>query len=549
MVSKFFHIFPLQKITALKPFKGLAILGVVTFLIGFILLLSLSGRHQNFLYGVKAYDRWSTVSSDTLLQKARMLGKSGEKIDTAVTLFTITANRYYEHGMNAGDAMNAVKALNGLGCLFSLYYNENQIALGYYSEALRLAEKYGFKEQLVFICHNMGNAFTYSGDINSFLFYSRQAQDYYRQSFHHAVDIRSWEIALVEYTCLMGSILSEGNYADAAEDIHYFKQIEWPDSILGYSYAYTLTEGTALMNKGQKEAALALFSRLLSYSHKSDIPHEELFNECVLIGLAHIYHQMGDKERLAACLRTMQTTSHDEVDVNLKLYALRYRYLLCRQSGDKAQANDVKMKYIQLNDSSMIRGRKLFDSQRAYYVQLDNISTLARTQRHGPKTSAMVALALMALGLGGLCVAWWRKHAVQVSKSEKYVGSRLTSEEKKLLAVKIKEVLAQNEIIKDPDFTIRELAERIGARHQYVSQVVNEVYGRNFKTLLTERRVKLACQIIEDNPSGDVIKIEFLAASVGFKSRSSFTMAFKKIMKVSPSKYQQQTAGIRVSHD
>lgn len=548
MVNKPFHIFPLQVKPALKSSTGLFILAVLACLIGLVLLLPSPVRHQATLYDVKAYDRWSDVPSDTLLQKARILGRSGEKIDSAVTFFAIAANRYYEQGMKTADAMTAVKALNGLGCLFSLYYNENQIALGYHSEALRLAEKYGFREQMVYICHNMGNAFTYSGDINSFQFYSHQAQDYYRQSFHHAVDIKSWEIALVEYACLMGSILSEGNFSDAAEDIRRFKQLKWPRSIPGYSYAYALTEGTALMNKGQRVAALAQFSRLPAYSHTSGIPHEALFNECALIGLARLYHQMGDRERLAACLRTMQKTAHDEVDVNLKLYALRYRYLLCKQSGDKAQANAVKMEYIQLNDSDLSRGRKLFDSQRGYYAQLDNISTLARTQHHGLKTRAVVGLLLMALGLGLLCVALWRKRAAHASKGEKYVGSRLTSEEKKRLAVEIEEVLARKEILKDPDFTIRDLADRIDARHQYVSQVVNEVYGKNFKTLLTERRVELACRMMEDSPTGEVLKIEFLAASVGFKSRSSFTMAFKKIMKTSPSEYQQQTAGPKTNH-
>ena len=297
-----------------------------------------------------------------------------------------------------------------------------------------MAEKYGFKEQMIYICHNMGNAFTYSGDINSFRFYSLQAQDYYRQSFHQAVDIGSWEVGLTEYACLMGSILSEGNFADAAEDIQRFKQLKWPDSIPGYSYARALTEGTALMNKGRRVAALAQFSRLPAYSHTSGIPHEGLFKECALIGLARLYHQMGDKEQLEACLRTMQRTAHDEVDVNLKLYALRYRYLLCKQTGDKAQANAVKMEYIQISDSDLSRGRKLFDSQRGYYAQLDNISTLARTQHHGPKANTVVALLLMAFGLGVLCVVLWRKRTTPASKSEKYAGSRLTPEEKKLLA-------------------------------------------------------------------------------------------------------------------
>lgn len=533
----------------LSDFMGLFILAVLACVIGLALLLPLSDPQQRAQYGVKAYDRWSEVPSDTLLQKARVLGRSEEKIDTAVTLFTITANRYYEQGMKTADAMSAVKALNGLGCLFSLYYNENQIALGYFSEGLRLAEKYGFREQMVYICHNMGNSFTYSGDINSFQFYSRQAQDYYRQSFHYAVGIQSWEIVLVEYSCLMGSILSEGNFSDAAKDIQYFKQLKWPGSIPGYSYANTLTEGTALMNKGRREAALVKFSLLPAYSHSSGIPHEQLFNECALIGLARLYHQMGDKEQLAACLHTMQKTAHDEMDVNLRLYALRYRYLLCKQSGDMAQANVVRVEYIQLNDSDFSRRRKLFDSQRGYYAQLDNISTLARTQHRGLKAKTVVALVLIALGLGLLCVALWRKRSARFSKSGKYVGSRLSSEKKEQLAIRIEDVLARKEIITDPDFTIRDLADHIDARYQYVSQVVNEVYGKNFKTLLTERRVMLACRMMDDCPAGEVLKIEFLAASVGFKSRSSFTMAFKKMMKVSPSEYQQQTAKRKQLHD
>lgn len=451
--------------------------------------------------------------------------------------------------MKSADALNAVKALNGLGSLFSLYYNENQIALGYFSEALGIADKYDFKEQMIYICHNMGNSFTYSGDINSFQFYSRQAQDYYRQSFHHAVDVQSWDLALVEYACLMGSILSEGNFADAANDIRYFNRLKWPDSIPGYSYVHAITVGTALMNKGQTEAALAQFSRLPDYSRTSGIPHSTLFNECALIGLARLYHQVGNKEQLASCLRIMEQTAHDEVEVNLKLYALRYQYLLCRQSGNMAEADAVKMRYIQVSDSDMSRGRKLFDSQRSYYAQLDDIGTRARTQHHGVSAGTILALLMMMSGLGIMVFAFWRKRSAGAStKSEKYVGSRLTSDEKRQLAAKIEEVMGKKEIIADPEFTIGDLAVWIGARQQYVSQVVNEVYGKNFKTLLTERRVRLACDMIKDNTTGDGLKIEFLAASVGFKSRSSFTMAFKKIMNASPSEYQQQVAN-SANHD
>ena len=65
-------------------------------------------------------------------------------------------------------------------------------------------------------------------------------------------------------------------------------------------------------------------------------------------------------------------------------------------------------------------------------------------------------------------------------------------EKKQKLLGLINEVLNNVSSISDPDFSLQKLAEAVGSNTKYVSQVINEYYNKNFKTLLNEYRLREA---------------------------------------------------------
>lgn len=89
----------------------------------------------------------------------------------------------------------------------------------------------------------------------------------------------------------------------------------------------------------------------------------------------------------------------------------------------------------------------------------------------------------------------------------------------------------------NPDFQLPDLAEAVGSNTAYVSRAINST-GKNFKTLLMERRVREACRLLDDPAYKDNFSIEGIARQSGFKSRSTFSTAFKNVVGLSPSEYR-----------
>lgn len=104
---------------------------------------------------------------------------------------------------------------------------------------------------------------------------------------------------------------------------------------------------------------------------------------------------------------------------------------------------------------------------------------------------------------------------------------------------KIEQVLSDNGVISDPKFSLHQLSDAVGYSYKMVSQVMNESLGKNFKTLLNEHRIKEACSRLVDGENYGGYTIEHIAQSVGFVSRSNFSVAFKSVVGITPSEFQR----------
>ena len=78
----------------------------------------------------------------------------------------------------------------------------------------------------------------------------------------------------------------------------------------------------------------------------------------------------------------------------------------------------------------------------------------------------------------------------------------------------------------------------INSNTSYVSSVINDAYGKNFKTLLNERRINEAAKWLTDENYQNQT-IQAIYESVGYRNSVSFLRAFKKIYGMKPSEYQK----------
>ncbi len=74
---------------------------------------------------------------------------------------------------------------------------------------------------------------------------------------------------------------------------------------------------------------------------------------------------------------------------------------------------------------------------------------------------------------------------------------------------------------------------------KYVSAVINESYSKNFKTFLAEYRIRYASKLLTDSEHYGHLTLAAIGAAVGYSSQNNFTLAFKKIIGVTPSVYKR----------
>lgn len=120
----------------------------------------------------------------------------------------------------------------------------------------------------------------------------------------------------------------------------------------------------------------------------------------------------------------------------------------------------------------------------------------------------------------------------------KYNSSKLDRDTMTRIASAIYKAMEEDRIFCKPDFSLDQLSEVIGSNTTYVSQTINETYGKNFSSFVNEYRINLAKERLSD-PAFARFTIKSIGEGIGFKSHSSFCTVFHKSTGLSPSVYQK----------
>ncbi len=121
---------------------------------------------------------------------------------------------------------------------------------------------------------------------------------------------------------------------------------------------------------------------------------------------------------------------------------------------------------------------------------------------------------------------------------QKYQSSTLSKEQREQLLQAINEIMENTLEFCNVDFTLEKMAYLTGSKTKYVSQAINEYYGKNFNRFVNEYRIKEARSRLLNTAEYGNYTVKAIAQSVGFKSNTNFNQLFKELTGITPSLYQ-----------
>lgn len=123
-----------------------------------------------------------------------------------------------------------------------------------------------------------------------------------------------------------------------------------------------------------------------------------------------------------------------------------------------------------------------------------------------------------------------------VQNRAKYEKSYIQGLDIEKITLKLKELMEKEKAYLDEDLRSGDLAAMLRITPHQFSEILSIVLNTNFHRLVQEYRIKEAMRLISENPDKNILDIGY---EVGFQSKSTFNLAFKKFTGMTPMEFRQ----------
>lgn len=120
--------------------------------------------------------------------------------------------------------------------------------------------------------------------------------------------------------------------------------------------------------------------------------------------------------------------------------------------------------------------------------------------------------------------------------TDKSTQNQIKQDEFIRIKSKLEVLIKEKKIFLRNDINLGYLCKKLNTNSAYLSQIINQVYGKNFNSMINEHRIKEVQKFLI-NGEHKTLTIEGIALKSGFKNRVTFNTAFKKITGITPSFY------------
>ena len=533
-----------------------------------LVLVAVTMRGAN-AYNVGQYNRLARYSTDELMRRGQDYLQNKGWADSAMVCYSIVASRIQFKNQDNRQMYQIASALNNAGYIYAVYFYDYQKAYENVKQSMELSRQYGFDSNLAYAYINMASIIVNRNRLISDEVLTTEALDNTRLAFDVAVKAGEWNVAVTSIYNMLDMINDKADYSLIKPDLARFKNLQVTDSVEMWQCTRLFCQATEAYFSGQYAKALEYYGQMEIKAQEVTTNRQQCIikamqQKAVVLDAMHRYEDavsvLRDVERIAID-NGMQSELISTYQAMAKVYA---------NMGNRQMADQLDYKYLKARDefvhkshAQMLEKSRFLDEMRRVNEQVEQIQ--AKHERAHQLLlmmsliAAIILIALLLLVRSNIKQRNYIRHlyeknvqlldvkvadtpltAQPIDEQEegtpKYQGL-LDQESKDRLFDQIKRVMDDMSIICKPDFSLQQLADQVGSNYKYVSQVLNECYGKSFKQVLNEQRVREACRMFNDTERYGHLTIEAIAANLGFNSRSNFTVTFKRITGISPSKF------------
>lgn len=338
---------------------------------------------------------------------------------------------------------------------------------------------------------------------------------------------------------------------------YYKLQKTYPLYDYKYRDYYRLTgEGLVAVLSGNYPQAIRAFRQTLDHVRKVDMDtHNEI---PVALELADVYMKVAQPDSALFYLKRGEVLSQrNGLASNLMdIYRAMSDYYNLME--DSVNSKKYKLKSEAIVDSTFSQTQ--FNKASIDLLNAHDVEAKSEIKRLSSKISTqtwiIIAFILLSVSLIAVLIMLRLQHlklyrsyqlivdkdtdllpAVAPNPVSSTVSGKLKQHQVQDLLDKINQAMSDVALISNPDFSLETLSRHIGSNTRYVSAVINESYGMNFKTLLNEHRIREAVRLLT-NPNS-TLSVADVAISTGYNSSTSFINAFKKIKGMTPAVYRR----------
>lgn len=455
-----------------------------------------------------------------------------------------TAIQYYNKSLtlkdSIGDKYGAAQTLNNIGVVYNNWENYEK-AIEYYDQSLNLYLELNNHARISIVYNNLGvvskemnqfgkalDYFNKAIEINKKIGNKQGISDAYNNMGTTYNDLKNFQKALDYYQKALNIEKETGRQKSIAE---LYNNIGFMHYKLG-----RLDEAENLFKEGLYLAKTDNWSKLMFFIYEN---------------LSAVYAAKGDYEK-AFEYHSLYAELKDSVYDNEK--HLQFNELQTRFETQKKE-KEIRL----LNAENELNELKLSEQQNEIEFQKKTKNTFImlfsailislvfiilkqiqtnRANKYLVKQNLEVVKKENELLSAKEKVEPIVQNLEDTDDEEKYQSSALSDENKKKYAQAIIDLMENKKVFLNRKLTIDDIALELNTNRSYISQITNEYFSSNFNNFVNEYRIKEARRLLSDHQYEN-LSIEGIANTVGFNSKSSFNIAFKKFTGLTPSYFQK----------